>query len=152
MSDLHPAVVYLLAAHARAEGRAAMATPGPWKPKRGDDGDDEVYTVHDGPHGDMVGDIVAYVRGQEYRGVQGRTMANKHLIATMADPVEVLRRVAAEREILAEHGVDEGRFCRCCARWLDIPVGQQVEPDDAVDWPCRTVLGLAKAWGWEEQK
>ena len=130
-----------------------MATPGPWKPKRGDDGDDEVYTVHDGPHGDMVGDIVAYVRGQEYRGVQGRTMANKHLIATMADPVEVLRRVTAERGILAEHAVHRcGQQPWDCA--LESTVGRSFcnACRAGVLYPCRTVLGLAKAWGWEAER
>jgi hypothetical protein len=70
------------------------------------------------------------------------------LLAAHARSVDACR-VAAEREILAEHNLDEGRYCRRCAKWLDLPISQQVEPDDAVDWPCRTVLGLARAWGWE---
>lgn len=82
-------------------------------------------------------------------------------------------RVAAEREILAEHagnwatvewphdqnGRGEAVVCARCqnAEHTDWRVmyfeDAGVLPDDFVApyvlWPCRTVLGLAKAWGWE---
>lgn len=68
-----------------------------------------------------------------------------HLLAAHAEAETVLLRVAAERGILAEHAPDAESFCRVCmdptgigGRW------------DCSPWPCRTVLGLAKAWGWEE--
>jgi hypothetical protein len=148
MADLHPAVVYLLAAHERAATLSTAATPGPWEPKDEDPGDDEVYTVHDGEHGDLVGDVVAYVRGGAWRGKPWTELANMQLIAMVADPVAVLRRVTAEREILAEHS-ESNADCNTCVdgRW-----GYPIYPNSSPQrYPCRTVLGLAKAWGWEEQ-
>lgn len=64
-------------------------------------------------------------------------------------PATVLRRVAAERQILAEHqpvkavgydgyGVAVVDTCILC--------GSQYAP-----YPCRTVLLLAQSWGWTEE-
>lgn len=62
-------------------------------------------------------------------------------------PAAVLRRVAADRQILAEHGlvekdrpgfdVTEGKLIVCSTCWGEV-------------WPCRTVRLLAEAWGWTE--
>jgi hypothetical protein len=147
----HPAVAYLLAAHERAEGQARAATPGPWFAQRHDWGDDD-FAADIGTEAAASGAWwgSANVVGHGYEGGGVVEIADADFIAAN-HPGTVLARVAAEREILAEHNLDEGRYCRRCAKWLDLPISQQVEPDDAVDWPCRTVLGLAKAWGWEAE-
>jgi hypothetical protein len=77
------------------EQRAKAATPGPWMPEGDDDTDDEVWTAHDGEHGELVGDTVAYVRGGE------RMRANVAHIARH-DPARVLAEVDAKRRIIAE--------------------------------------------------
>lgn len=147
MSDL---VVWLEAELARVGGLARAATPGPWEPKSDDPGDDEVYTVHDGEHGDLVGNPVAYVRSGMFRSDEGRMLANMRLIASCADPAAVLRRVAADRQILAEHANDYGD-CAACGR----PSEERNERGYAffaeVEWPCRVVRLLAEAYGWAEE-
>jgi len=149
----HPAVVFLLAAHQQAEELARAATPGPWEPEGDDPTDDEAYTVHDGEHGDLVGNPVAYVRdGMWGRRGEGCTQANMRLIAGHADPVAVLRRVAADRQILAEHADDCGDCRVCCDAGLTEYVHDYgvVEMRSGESFPCRTVLLLAQAWGWED--
>jgi hypothetical protein len=139
----HPAVAWLRQAHERAEGLAQAATPGPWEPKLSDD--DEVCTVL-GAGGGLVGYPVAYVRA-EVRGCwrldEDRTRANARLIVLCADPAAALRRVGFEREILVEHSADGWGQCSRCQD--EEPVANR---GTALDWPCRTVLLLAKAWGW----
>ncbi len=138
MSEQHPAVMFLLAAHERAEGQARAAA----SDSGGEEWDDCGRLGEDV----MVKDSNCYVACGPWDCPLSDGI--RYHVA-LHDPASVLARVAAEREILAEHNLDEGRYCRRCAKWLDLPISQQVEPDDAVDWPCRTVLGLAKAWGWE---
>ncbi|MFE2407062.1 DUF6221 family protein [Kitasatospora sp. NPDC059408] len=63
------------------------------------------------------------------------------------DPQTVLRRVAADRQILDEHQVDvrdrpsfvlnTGTVSCCSTCWGET-------------WPCRTVRLLAEGYGWEE--
>lgn len=67
-----------------------------------------------------------------------------HERAEATDPV----RVEAERETLAEHAVTQPwRRCRVCISDRDgYPESWTGDP-----WPCRTVLLLAKAWGWEAE-
>lgn len=151
MPDRHPAVAHLLAAHERAVVLAAAGTPGPWEPEGDDPTDDEVYTVHDGEHGDLVGDVVAYVRGGGWRGKPWTAVANMGLIATFADPVAVLLRVAEERNILAERDQAKAKLDEALAN------PDQVHPADAgicigkFNALTRAVVGLAKAWGWDDQ-
>ena len=67
---------------------------------------------------------------------------------TPVHPSALLRRVEAEREILAEHSVTRPwRRCRVCISDRD----GYPESWTGDLWPCRTVLGLAKAWGWEAE-
>lgn len=145
----HPAVEFLTAALARAEGTAWAATPGPWEPEGDDPTDDEVYTVHDGEHGDLVGNPVAYVRSGMWAPDPGRTQANMQLIASHADPAAVLRRVAVDRQLLhghkpvrgtayTEYGLESMDKCALC----------DARNDANRPWPCRTVRLLAEGWGW----
>jgi hypothetical protein len=64
------------------------------------------------------------------------------------DPVSVLRRVKADRQILAEHADAGTRECSICA-----PVDWDAEESPgwyryAIRYPCRTVRLLAEARGW----
>ena len=90
MTD-HPAVTFLLAAHKRAEQLARAATPGPWSV----DAEEERIVAEAG--------VVARLRDWVRRVTQAQVLADGGLIAGHASPDTVLRRVAAEREILAEH-------------------------------------------------
>lgn len=136
-------VAFLEGALERAEELARAATEGPWGPQ-GDWSDDEVCTVLGG-RGDLVGHPVAYVRA-EHPGClaldEAQTMANMRLIVSQADPIAVLRRVKADRVLLAEHAPYSIRpsACSSCGTAEEYPVL----------WPCRTVRLLAEAWGWEE--
>lgn len=75
------------------EAVALAATPGPWESEGDDPTDDEVYTVHDGEHGDLVGNVVAFARGGD------RQQPNTVHIADN-DPEFVLADVAAKRQII----------------------------------------------------
>ncbi|HEX3782732.1 MAG TPA: DUF6221 family protein [Pseudonocardiaceae bacterium] len=134
----------LLAAMERVEqvARAAEAeSPSPWL--RGD-----VYSIPSEDRDmyrqiyDRTGNVVVYDEG-----APGPDVAD--LIAHN-DPASVLRRCAADRKILAEHGqADFGaygdRLCRRC-RYED----DELEPDELhhwVVWPCPTLTALAEAYG-----
>lgn len=86
-------VVFLRARLDEREAVALAATPGPWEFEGDDPTDDEVYTVHDGEHGDLVGNVVAFARGGD------RQQPNTVHIADN-DPKFVLADVAAKRQIL----------------------------------------------------
>ncbi len=68
---------------------------------------------------------------------------------TPVHPSALLRRIEVGREILAEHepSAQYSGECGTClsdrSSWSEMWIGD--------DWPCRTVLLLAKAWGWEER-
>jgi len=110
MSDL---VEFLRARLDEDERDAKAATPAPWEY----DADDQiVYTMHDGPGGDLVGDEVAYVRRR------GMEHIARH------DPARVLAEVEAKRRILEEaSGAD----------WL---------PANARDDEPEYAYGIARAW------
>jgi len=69
---------------------ARKATPGPWEFEH----DDEVFTVHDGEHGDLVGSTVAFTR--HWADVNGEHIA-------LNDPDDVIARCEAELAILDLH-------------------------------------------------
>jgi hypothetical protein len=130
MSDQHPAVVYLLAAHERAEAVARRAA----KPAL--------------DH--CPSDPVEFVIGMNDLSTPAVRAAEAHI--RLHPTSAVLTRVAAEREILAEHAAgdmarerDETE-CRTCSEPQLGFSGMW-----AAEHPCRTVLGLAKAWGWEAE-
>lgn len=88
MTDLVP---HLLAAIAETEAVARAATPGPWEYEGDDVTDGEMYSVHDGAHGDLVGNTVAYTRDRQVPNMV-------HIVRN--DPVAVLRRCAADRKLV----------------------------------------------------
>lgn len=141
-------VEWLRAAMDAAQRDAEAGTPGPWAPRTEDPGDDEVYTVHDGEGGDLVGDVVAYVRGQEYLGKTGQTLANMHLIAAHASPTAVLRRITADRRVADRHQPKRDLRHVDSAGKVDWAT---VCGHDGKAWPCPDVTDLAEAWGWVEE-
>jgi hypothetical protein len=159
----HPALAYLRNAHQRAEAlaKATTAVPaaGEWVAVRDkhDDRDKPLALVQGLDPDRAALDGEEWLDAEDYAyGLpviaysadwQDEAEANLRFIAAN-NPASVLRRIEADRAILTEHQVDEGRYCRRCAQWLDIPIGQQREADDAVDYPCQTVRLLAAGWGW----
>ncbi|WP_035796410.1 DUF6221 family protein [Kitasatospora mediocidica] len=132
---------FLTAALARAEETAKPATPGPWGVRPPSDHGDGWEVCGRGPgHNGSRWVVGAESGGGVYDEADARHIA-------LHDPGAVLRRVAADRQILAEHqpvkavgydgyGVAVIDTCILC--------GSQYAP-----YPCRTVLLLAQAWGWE---
>jgi hypothetical protein len=135
--------VFLVAAHARAEELARAAREaefmqcGVWEPR--------------GPYGDGQdrGNIRSELREDIFQDAELRWEFVHHM--ALHHPVAVLRRVAAERELLAEHADEGARECRVCAPidWVaEERPGRYRYP---ADFPCRTMLLLAKGWGWTDE-
>lgn len=93
------------------------------------------------------------VVGADGRGV----VAAEHLGRAAAhvlrnDPASVLRRIAADRKILAEHAPGDNESgvydseCRTC--WG--PDSARGECVQAKPYPCTTVRNMAEGWGWTE--
>jgi hypothetical protein len=144
----HPAVAYLRNGLARAEALAQAATPGPWFAHTHDWNDHEFAAdigTSPTPGPDQAANVVGH--GWESGGVVEQHDAD--FIAANS-PDAVLRRVQAERAVLALHEPVESEYadgdgverssvdCAACdnggSSWT---------------YPCRTVLLLAEAWGWE---
>jgi hypothetical protein len=83
-------VAWLRAQIAARMVAARKATPGPWE----FESDDEVFTVHDGERGDLVGQTVAFTR--HWADANGG-----HIAAN--DPQDAVARCEAELAILDEH-------------------------------------------------
>lgn len=131
MTDQHPAVTYLLAAHERATALADRANGTHWDASPGD-GPNEAWIMNEHMHlFETDPETAAFIEA--------------------SDPASVLRRVEAEREILAEHPPIRGLtgfarpawICETCAE-ADWAGDRRGDP-----YPCRTVLLLAKTWGWK---
>ena len=126
MSEQHSAVIFLLAAHERAAALAAAAIepdPGLHPPQP-----------------------VEFILANQEVTTRATEAAERFIRANT--PADVLRRVTAEREILAEHASDYGD-CKTCDTGTGDFSERGYQWRDVQSWPCRTVLGLAKAWGWE---
>lgn len=163
MTDQHSAVTFLLAAHAEAEKWATAASdPQGWwliEPRFADHRTICEYVIQ-GERGPVV-----HVEVEEHDTEAHRAEA---LLIQANSPRAVLLRVAQERDILAEHAgtwtsgepeyehhheVMVGPTGR--TRYVEVEDDEPIPPYmcitcEAAGWPCRTVLGLAKAWGWED--
>lgn len=144
-------VEFLEAAHKRAEETARATTPvpkpGEWIATR------DKHAADDAPLALIQGrDEETYDwLGEDYRSGlpviayaaewQDEAEANLHHIA-LNDPHSVLRRVAAERELLTLHQNDAGK-CSECSQGYELQ-------DWGPDYPCATVRLLAKGWGWAQ--
>ena len=93
MSD-EGAVAWLRQVIEGDKAAAVAATPGPWAFEGDDITDDELYSVHDGEHGDLVGQTVAFTRHRQV--ANGEHMA-RH------DPQNVVADCEAKLAILDEH-------------------------------------------------
>lgn len=138
----HPAM-WLREAHACAEKLARAATQDPW-------------TVH--PYDWTTGfdasighNFEADVVGGGHEGGGVVDMADAEFIVANS-PGTVLRRVAAERQILAGHQVTQGLgYVGCDYTEMDaVCTGCGTADEYGTPWPCRTVLLLAAGWGWTE--
>lgn len=140
-------LAYLTAALDAAEETALAATKGTWEVRS-----------HDGPDG---WEIAATVReGREWGWVVGAENGGgiyeepdaRHI--AMHSPAAVLRRITAERKILARHQDDGCGDCTTCGT-----DGGAVEVNgitytarDSVTFPCPTVRDLAEGWGWTPEQ
>lgn len=132
-------LVFLRAALDAAQAEAEAATKGPWETEGDDPTDDTVYSVCENP--DLVGQQVAFTRGPQ--SYDNMVHIARH------DPAAVLRRIAADRKILAMHPMTDDvrdvritRFgCQTCHRWDDRAEGRGY---------CDTIIALAEGWGWTE--
>jgi hypothetical protein len=130
-----PAVEFLQQALDRAEGLARAAGGDRWSTA---EHPSETVAVYD-----SAGDPVVYA--------EGSPSVEQAAHIALNDPAAVLRRVALDRQILAEHapgGMAEERDeteCRTCSG--PTPGFSGSWP---AEWPCRTVLLLAEAYGWTE--
>lgn len=148
-------LAYLQAAHARAEQTAQAAF-----------GAVDTWRAVDTPFGPEVrigtGDDVDGKWSRESQGVDAAYrcddpyddcdsaragyLAEARLIAEHGNPAAVLRRIAAERKILAEH---QGPWsCAVCSE--EDYDGAERAFRRPLDSPCATVRALAEAWGWQE--
>ena len=140
--ELSEAVAWLRAKIEGDKAAALAATPGPWE----FEDDDELFTVHDGEHGDLVGQPVAFTR--HLAGPNGVHMA-------LHDPRDVIADCAAKLAILDEHvpyecSDPEGLRCKVCASGDAYPSGAAIHKP----WPCPTVVSLSRAYrhrdGWRQ--
>lgn len=133
MSDLHPAVTFLLAAHERAERLANASAGGRWA---------EAETASC--------DCCTVVRSETGGLVTTADLDDAPLMAAHANPTAVLLRVAEERNILAEHRPYQerllGPLCFTCVGINTYRSGVAIHQF----YPCNAVVGLAKAWGWSD--
>ena len=136
----HPAVVFLRQALDRAEERAQRLH-------------DELWWIGNVTRieafaGDIQFDDIRIHGEGGTRTVSITEAIQRGLLA--GNPVDLKRRVAADRQILAEHANDYGD-CAACGRPSEETNGRGHHFHEAVPWPCRTVLLLAEAYGWTEE-
>ena len=119
---------------------AEAATPGPWAFEGDDPTDDDLYSVHEGEHGDLVGQTVAFTRDRQVEN--GEHMARQN-------PLNVIADCEAKLAILAEHAQwGAGGPCKRCADWS---TGGVFDIQGVLClWPCQTVRSLASAYRHRE--
>lgn len=144
MTEQHPAVAFLLAAHERAIEAAEATTPvplaGQWTVVR------DKHAGPDAPLALIQGEDVPQYDGQDREDYtyglpvivlaadwQTEAEANLRHIA-LHDPRSVLLRVAEERNILAD-------LENVAAGWYH---------DETKNLAEDIIIGLARAWGWKE--
>jgi hypothetical protein len=130
----HPAVAWLRQAHERAEKVAQALPRGPW-----------MWMGHWDPEGNFQAlegpDEIPVLRSRAQAGSSSRMEWHPAFDALLPEPEAVLRRVTNERELLGDHEPYRAAgVVRCRQSHLVHDL-----------WPCRTVLLLAKAWGWTEE-
>jgi hypothetical protein len=79
-----------------AERLAMACTPGPWAFEGDDPTDDELFSVHDGDHEDLVGEMIAFTRGRA--GTDEQVANGQHM--ALHDPPSSLVDAGADRAVL----------------------------------------------------
>lgn len=135
---------FVEAAHKQAEEIARAATPGPWTAHKYSWGDDFEASIGTYDETNVVG------HGYEGGGVVN--WADAVFIAAN-DPAAVLRRIAAERKLLAEHANDYGECVRCAGDDGEVVVNGMIHSvRTCAPHPCATIRALAEGWGWQEEQ
>ena len=118
-----------------AQADAEAATASPWHVSEHKYDEDFEAQIGSWPEG-------ADIAGHGWEGGGVDTMATaRHMVRHQ--PAAVLRRIAAERELLTLHQNDAGK-CDECSQGYELQ-------DWGPDYPCTTVRLIAKAWGWTEE-
>lgn len=137
-------LAYLHATLDAAEAEAEAATKGPWEARPPtDDGDGWEIRAVVTPGREWRWVIGAESGGGVYDEPDARHIA-RH------DPAAVLRRIQADRKLIAEHqstvgwdgGSSNGRVCATCAQ--DTQDGDR----SGDPYPCATLRYLAEGWEW----
>jgi hypothetical protein len=115
-----------------------------------------MWAAHNGPEGryralESVASGEFVIRSRTFVDEASTLEKHTHIDDYLHDPQLTLSRIEAERAILAEHDRgdasverDEGD-CRTCSAPTHGFSGMW-----PVDYPCTTVLALARGWGWKE--
>lgn len=135
MSVAADPVGFLRATHDAAQAKAEAAAERAWSPHW--EYDDLVRQVRDLNNGNELANIY-------FPEIGAHVEAN--------DPAAVLRRIAADRKLIAEHGValgwdgenTDGSVCATCAQ-DGLDGGRSGDP-----YPCTTVRLIAEGWGWKK--
>lgn len=139
----HPAVAYLRNAHDQAARWATAASdPQGWwliNPRYADHRTVREYVI-EGERGPVV-----HVDVEEHD--PEAHAAEAQLIQTNS-PRAVLSRIAADREVLVEHAESWGHCAVCSGEDYD---GADLAFRRSLDWPCPTILAVARGWGWAEE-
>ncbi len=148
VTDTARMVVWLRETLDAAQADAAEATCGPWHVTEYEAGSDYGF---DAGVGTAPGEVDVVGHGYEGGGCE-RVQDARHI--ARHNPTAVLRRIAADRKILAAHphttrvvnpadGRPSAGFgCDNCHNWDGVPEGRGT---------CATVLALAEGWGWTEE-
>lgn len=152
-------LAFLQTAHARAEQAAHAAAPRPWEAHPPtDDGDGWEITARGPGYNETRWIVGAESGGGVYDEADAR-----HIV--LHDPAAVLRRIAAERKMLAEHQPERVASlplhetcsdlrCDCSqdvATCGTCAAGHYYDAEPET-YPCATVRLLAEAWGWQEEQ
>jgi hypothetical protein len=146
MTDTDQLVVWLREALGAAQADAEAATPGPWHVTEYD-----WQTDFDAGVGTSLGEVDVVGHGYEGGGVE-RVEDARHIVRHA--PAAVLRRIAADRQLLDLHRNDNGD-CAVCADPLessDDVEGNREWSRSAQYFPCATVRLLAEGWGWTDTR
>ena len=137
MTDADP-VVWLRAALDAAERGAQAAAKRAWSPHW--EYDSSVRQIRDLNNGNELANIY-------FPEIGNFSAAN--------DPAAVLRRITADRKILAEHTDDGYGSCKRCAgdHEDDCECGtvSGYHLREHLDYPCATMRLLAEGYGWTEE-
>jgi hypothetical protein len=136
VSDIAEKLLAAIVAVERIAEKVPEHLSGPWRASdtEGYCGDD--YKIRASTGQEVVGP------GYEGGGAWGVEVRD---LIVLGDPQSVLRRCAADREIVAEHGqLYVGGCTSCVTPGWGYPTHGGSRP---ADWPCKTITALARGYG-----